>query len=125
MDMLIGDIKPAWIQALRSGTYKQGRFVLGRAQDDIVYYCSLGVLAEICKIPKSICSIPTPFYHGVFYFNFVDFNAGANEFRLHDLNENFLRACGLSNKEHVDLIGMNDAGKTFEEIADYIANVKT
>lgn len=38
------EIKAKWVEALRSGTYKQGRHALRRANDT---YCCLGVLCDL------------------------------------------------------------------------------
>lgn len=39
------DVKAAWVKALRSGEYKQGKDVLRNPKDDT--YCCLGVLCEL------------------------------------------------------------------------------
>jgi len=42
-------LKAKWIEALRSGKYKQGRFKL-RTRDDC--YCCLGVLCDVSNISE-------------------------------------------------------------------------
>jgi hypothetical protein len=41
------EIKQLWIDALRSGQYKQGRGKLKTETDGVCYYCCLGVLCEL------------------------------------------------------------------------------
>lgn len=47
-----------WVEALRSGNYKQGRYLLHNTVDNT--YCCLGVLADIKKLcpsnPYSLCN---------------------------------------------------------------------
>ena len=44
------EIKKLWVDALRSGTYKQG---FGRLKTD-QGYCCLGVLTQLCAIDKQL-----------------------------------------------------------------------
>jgi len=54
--LLDKEIKKAWIEALRSGKYKQGRMCLKRDNE----YCCLGVLCEINnKLEEFGCLIGT------------------------------------------------------------------
>ena len=41
-----------WIEALRSGKYKQGTNTLGQFFDGEVHYCCLGVLCELAQIKQ-------------------------------------------------------------------------
>ena len=43
------ELRTAWLEALRSGKYKQGRDKLCNLQNQ---YCCLGVLCEVAGIPK-------------------------------------------------------------------------
>lgn len=44
------DIKRRWVDALRSGEYKQGKYRLAQSNgDDKVGYCCLGVLCDLVK----------------------------------------------------------------------------
>lgn len=94
------DIKKQWVDALRSGKYKQGKTRLKTCHGE---YCCLGVLCEILNIPNqagtysyknnsSIGSLPGPL-----------------RFELEVSTD-------LLNK----LTNMNDGGSSFDEIADYI-----
>ena len=40
-------IKAQWLEALRSGEYKQGREYLRQSNKDTVLYCCLGVLCDL------------------------------------------------------------------------------
>ncbi len=40
-------VKEKWLEALRSGEYKQGQQMLKRNQESEDYYCCLGVLCDI------------------------------------------------------------------------------
>lgn len=50
----LGPNQRKWIDALRSGKYKQGKSNLARRAGDTIEYCCLGVLCEIAGIkPKA------------------------------------------------------------------------
>lgn len=94
-------IKQKWINALRSGEFKQGiRFLFEKSSDT---YCCLGVLGRVCG------------------YNDEDLNAAY----LHNFKNNsgypkeFL--IGEDSDFRGTLIAMNDrSGNSFSEIADYI-----
>lgn len=86
------ELKDAWIEALRGGEYRQGRYRL-KAHDG--RFCCLGVLCDIAG-RKWTRGNKT----GVF----------PREVRL----------AGVSRIQAEDLASMNDTGETFTEIADYI-----
>lgn len=90
------EIKKAWLKALRSGEYKQGRDRLKRRAGDKVTYCCLGVLAEVCGLDP----------HEV----------GESQM----LNDETRDHIGLSDGQQSDLALMNDGRSSFEKIADYI-----
>lgn len=87
--------KDQWLAALRAGQYRQGKGVLKSFDDR---YCCLGVAAEVCGI-KSIS------------FGYIR-QLQPNTYREH--------AVFLPQDIQAHLAGMNDDGKTFPEIADYI-----
>lgn len=98
---LPAEFKVKWLAALRSGEYKQGKSQLyNRAQDT---YCCLGVA---CRISAPDKEIPMS---GYILQVFADY-------------ENVPSIIvGASSKSIVStLTYMNDSGKTFEEIADWI-----
>lgn len=100
-------IKRVWVEALRSGKYEQttkSLFYQGR-------FCGLGVLCAELDIP------------------FVE-SEDDNKFDTDDMQyvntKAYLALPGLiGGKLCCDIIEMNDAGKTFEEIADYIESTIT
>ncbi len=100
------EIAMKWVEALRSGNYKQGRYYLKNSSDE---FCCLGVLCNISKISK---------WDGNNYENEVIWIpnkvvqwAGMNSCSGYiDISKNYYR--NLSN--------YNDNGMTFEEIADII-----
>ena len=94
------DVKQKWVAALRSGQYKQGRGRL-RQEDK---YCCLGVLCDLSPIGtwESVES-------GIVYF-------GADVLTPNAVDE---WAC-LYGSQIATLATLNDEGKSFSEIADYI-----
>lgn len=115
--------KADWIAALRSGKYKQSQSYLYSAQGQ----CCLGVLCDIAEVP------------------YIDDNGGPRTYlfkvpsRYDSTNENGSmipkrvnltsdldldlevrhKKAGIENLRYA-LAAMNDDGKTFNEIADYI-----
>lgn len=90
------EFKERWVEALRSGKYKQTE---GRLQK-CGGYCCLGVAA---------CLIDPNGWDG-------------NEFRgdSHVLDDATMGEIGLSPRAHDWLTSMNDNGESFETIANYI-----
>lgn len=89
-------LKAKWIEALRSGSFVQARGFLKNSDG----HCCIGVLAEVQGMPWSRMG-PTD----------------------SDLQTSWLPTGyrgGLSTDQMNDLANMNDGGKTFPEIADYI-----
>ena len=97
MKTLTKKLKQKWIEALKSGKYKQGMSVLHSIDDDT--YCWLGVLAAIDD----------------------DIKPG-NNFLLQIGKSYDARSCikGLPNKVQLELARMNDDVQSFEFIANYI-----
>jgi len=94
--------KTRWVEALRSGKYKQAR---GTLRDATGAMCCLGVLAEIEGVPRTRVN-------DTYVYDFDDCKcAVAVPASFHNL--------GMVEK--LRLINMNDhQKKTFSEIADYI-----
>jgi hypothetical protein len=93
-------LKQKWLEALRSGKYKQGRFALRTKIDD---YCCLGVLCDVSGVSEweenGLCYS----YGGALSFL---------PFRLRDQLASGARAA---------LVAMNDDyGMSFPDIADWI-----
>ncbi|ALA16090.1 MULTISPECIES: hypothetical protein [Chelatococcus] len=101
------EIKARWLEALRSGRYKQGKYRL-RTHDD--QFCCLGVLCDLVEperwIPAEDGGEPV-YAHG--HSHFIGFPA-----------LDMLGGGGLSSGTASTLIKLNDAGASFPEIADYI-----
>ena len=103
------NVMELWVKALRSGKYKQGHTTLCFMDR----YCCLGVLAEemgafddqlSVSTGRKVCFGDTAILEGWI-------KAGACPLR---------DPFGKPTKGGDSLVTMNDEGKTFEEIADYI-----
>lgn len=103
-----------WCAALTSGSYKQGKCVIKDSKENL--YCSIGVLYDLYEKahPRSKCTIDL---EGELYFdssseNYEKFlNWCGAERQFFYTNENGLRAY---------LGDLDDQGKSFEEIANFI-----
>jgi hypothetical protein len=92
------DLKKRWVEALRSGKYKQGRHDL-RFRDA---FCCLGVLLDL---------------------NDPEGWLGFGQHRLGNGEEAYIKhpgKFGVAGPTQRKLARMNDSGKSFSEIADYI-----
>lgn len=109
------EIKKVWIDALRSGKYKQG--------PDNMYcegkHCCLGVLAEIYATtelgmsPKDARANMPALCDG--------YLAGWNEEGMGEFPAKPISSwAGIKRNTEEALAGMNDEGITFKQIADYI-----
>lgn len=102
------EIKAMWVNALRSGLYKQGTGALCKNGK----HCCLGVLCQISNLKsKPVSQLETCTSLSFQY----DYSESA--WRLPHL---FREKIGLSEKIHDKLMGMNDDGKSFKQIAAYI-----
>lgn len=101
------EIKKQWVEALRSGRYKQGREAL-RTTDN--RYCCLGVLADMCG---------QTWQHNTDRneYGYVD-KDGKLQFGI--LDDNLLDKLDMTYGEQEILWEKNDDGETFPEIATYI-----
>lgn len=101
-----------WYAALLGGNYIQGKHRLintfwNHEQKQTQHsYCCLGVACEILKIEKDING-------NLFVIDNLPYLAVMKA-------ETFEAAFGLNAMVQHDLASLNDNGKTFEEIADYI-----
>lgn len=84
-------VKARWVEALRSGKYGQG---VGMLRDKDGHYCCLGVLCEVTG------------------WEYEPVDAFPDD---HDTD-----AAGVSGEATGVLARMNDSGKRFADIADYI-----
>lgn len=101
------ELKAKWVEALRSGKYTQTDAFLRRGDE----YCCLGVLCDISGKAQwgSISDYVNIFVPG-----------GGLSDTSGTLLESFTDSIGLPRSVHDELYTMNDEGKTFPEIADYI-----
>lgn len=117
--------RAAWIKALRSGDYKQGRNYL--CSDD--HYCCLGVLCDlvapddwtgtgVIRYHQDNCSLPDEdIAIAVGMTNEIGgFDPNGLPVALHE----WLRAKDKDGTVPLSLAGMNDAGYPFSDIADVI-----
>lgn len=111
------EYKGPWLKALRSGRYEQalGELRMVPPNDDKPKHCCLGVLAEINDLLKAdteagyeraLCLTPT--------------GRLANTSGDGLLVPSVLKLVGLTKPQQADLAEMNDNGKDFCEIANYI-----
>lgn len=97
------DLKKKWVAALRSRRYKQGRKFLRSKSNE---FCCLGVLADVCGTGWT------------FSENFDSYKTCDGDIFL--FNNNVLNKIGLTDKNQVQLAGMNDGNYSFAQIADFI-----
>ena len=103
-------IKAEWITALRSGDYKQSRFALKQGDE----FCCLGVLCDIVKSKVNGSWI------GLIHSDRDAFCINGHAGPVSTLPLEVRNLTGLMGLEENTLVGKNDAGETFERIADYI-----
>lgn len=103
--MMNTEAKKLWVEALRSGEYKQTKHLL----HDDEGYCCLGVL---CEVTRSNTKVP------------VDYDVSTNRitgYSLWDDQTDVSEWSEIPRDTQWYLAGMNDdKDKTFAEIADYI-----
>ena len=106
------EAKQNWVEALRSGKYKQGD---GCLRDRSDRFCCLGVLCDILKKEGEEWR-PDP-------------ENTASQFEFSSVGqlpvvsfppENLIDRVGLEKDQPQELADMNDSGASFEEIADWI-----
>lgn len=138
-------IKQRWIDALRSGNYKQGKFWLRRGDKCESSFCCLGVLCDIYnqdtgnnwsfpEDPEYIDDGEEPSACEAFGFlgeekvlptdvaEWAGFVVASDGYSIGDYFEGKVRikACNLVDKTVHTLADLNDSGKTFEDIAEVI-----
>jgi hypothetical protein len=116
----------AWLDALRSGDYKQ---VQRKLTDGKGGYCCLGVLCEAKGLPKKVIEGPEGDLASIYYVFDRENNSLSAGIIPHREQSTILEDLDLSKLVHTKegcdelssfLITMNDDGKTFDEIADFI-----
>lgn len=118
-------VKVKWLEALRSGEYKQGTKALKYKDDGVVKHCCLGVLCDIA-VAEGVIPASVPVLDGDVGFGY---GAAGNvcylptEVRVWaDLEHSNPSIPWHRDNPYDarDLAGMNDRGATFEDIARII-----
>lgn len=100
-------VKKAWVKALRSGKYAQGREALARRKPHgKTQFCCLGVLCDITGVRR-------------------DRRDDYSDILTFDNEESYLppelgKRLGITKYKQMKLARMNDAGGDFNKLADYI-----
>lgn len=108
--------KDKWVKALRSGKYEQAQKALHVEEDGIEKFCCLGVLCDIIDDEKWVCE-DLPYSKEYSYDGKSAFPDSTliNLVKLRKADEYEVT------QEFVHLAeNMNDKGKTFKQIANYI-----
>ncbi len=108
------EIKKKWVEALRSGKYKQGKKVLRSGNEK---FCCLGVLCDLL-VPRSEWTVESTGWDDERFYYRIDGIGGG-------LSERIMNMAGITvynEYGHIGkLIKANDVdNKSFNEIADYI-----
>ena len=115
--MLTHKQKTEWVEALRSGKYKQGKYALYDGGTDS--YCCLGVLSKIngCYTSTGDYEYLDEEIHSV-----INLGIDENKFNF----DGNLKKTGAKNLTpdliEKSLSALNDDGRTFDEIATIIEN---
>ena len=105
-------IKQKWVSALRSGGYQQTK---GRLHDEDGF-CCLGVLCDLYLKENQLEWEPSTHYNNVYMFQDM---VGCLPVSVKEWAD--LEYCNPRVDDQTDsLIGLNDSGSTFEQIADVI-----
>jgi hypothetical protein len=106
------DFAEEWLTALRSGKYKQAKTVL--YNKNTKGYCCLGVACAI-KYSLNYLKAEESRYAGV-----IEKSEYNLRFDLKKIPEQLKGGDQIKNDLVITLTDMNDSGKTFDEIADWI-----
>lgn len=114
------DIKTQWLEALRSGKYKQGTRFLRSPGDE---FCCLGVLCDLVDSTKWK-TVPTPSPSG-YLIRWGEGQSMPDRSLLKTLNEPLFEALSYypldeGQSVFIMLAHMNDRGASFTEIATWI-----
>lgn len=118
------DIKALWVDALRSGLYKQGKYQLreqGDFYDPVGVLCELavsaGVIAPATFTPREKHAIPDRSWSG---YKYVSNDPLLRETGATGIPKDVAEWADLSYYLGMRVSRMGDKGKKFSEIADYI-----
>lgn len=108
-DPLKTKYKEIWLEALRNEGFKQGDGFLKRLDDSQrkPRYCCLGVIAEKCEVLKENNKVGSIIYW-------------SNEEDQGNLSPDFCKKIGLDVDAAATLVELNDGGKSFKFIANWI-----
>ena len=109
-------IKKRWIEALRSGQYKQGQGYLKSGDK----YCCLGVLCNLAKVDgvgKWECHMHATVFSCA---NSLDSRVLPRDVQQWAGIPNSVGVYEVNDDNDKTLVGLNDCGTSFEEIADVI-----
>jgi hypothetical protein len=114
--------KAKWVEALRSGVYRQGRGKLCSADNltnETVWdcqWCCLGIAFDILATDRDACWVPVGPQPGIWSAKYGD----GPEHWL-DLPPLFMADLGIEGDDEDTLVRLNDTEKaSFAEIADWI-----
>jgi hypothetical protein len=110
MEKLPIEFKKKWVAALRSGEYKQTKGKLCGETEGVFGYCCLGVGYVVAKGIN-----PFNTSSGYINGNKID-TEGIPQILIGDGHQD----SGFGHQHRLELTKMNDSGKSFSEIADYI-----
>lgn len=105
------EFKKKWVAELRSGKHKQGQDVLYNANEDC--FCCLGIAGLVCGVDK------VSMHKATLFGTYEPVSEGGYEIPAPDGLPEILIHRKYEDLAH-ELSCMNDAGKSFAEIADYI-----
>lgn len=104
--MMKPELKEKWLTALRGGNYRQGRTALRNSNSE---FCCLGVLCDVLDPSQWLTDDES---YGDWSFR------EPNAYDYPDIST--YRKTGMMSEQGRHLAEMNDAGKSFAEIADWI-----
>jgi len=121
---MVPSVKKKWLKALRSGKYKQGRGALCKKTKDNFEFCCFGVLCDVIgvKWTKSIldgelmCPSNSVRSIGIDNIRDVEWVKFTSMYITTELREKLQ----IESINENQLIKMNDKGKKFSEIANWI-----
>jgi hypothetical protein len=105
------ELKAKWIDAMRSGNYRQGKGYLRSGKNE---HCCLGVLADVCGAEWTLTA------GGDRYELLAELHMHGVQPAFGTLSEKFRDLVGLSEDDAFTLMRKNDGGESFTEIADHI-----
>jgi hypothetical protein len=116
------EIKDEWVNALRSGEYKQGKNYLRTDNGEGDRYCCLGVLGNECLDGKwEPYRIESDDNESRFIWIYSYLCHGGSEREARMLPECLTSDLDIKVVDWMDILSdMNDNGKTFDDIADWI-----